>query len=93
MITSPNKLTDSETDLKSDEQQQSHADWQQICSNELTENSKKEGGTNSVLVTDSVTVRKQGHKQQSHNDKQKGRSKNYAKTVKEKVVISQQMCQ
>ena len=89
-LTSPNK-TDSEIDPKSDEQQQSHDNKQQISSKELSENSKEKDGTNSILVTDSVTAPKQSHKQQSHDDEQKIRSKNYAKTAKEKVVIAQQM--
>ena len=72
-LTSPNK-TDSETDPKSDEQQQSHDNKQQISSKELSENSKEKDGTNSVLVTDSVTVPNQDNKQQSHDDKQKSHS-------------------
>ena len=51
-LTSPNKI-DSETNPKSDEQQQSHDNKQQIFSKELSENSKEKNGTNSVLVTDS----------------------------------------
>ena len=62
-----------------------------MSSEELSENSKEKDGTNSILVTDSVTAPKQSHKQQSHDDEQKIRSKNYAKTAKEKVVIAQQM--
>ena len=73
-LTSPNKF-DSEIDPKSDEQQQSHDNKQQISSKELSENSKEKDGTNSILVTDSVTVPKQGHKQQSHDYKQKSCSK------------------
>ena len=67
-LTSPNTI-DSETDPKSDEQQQSH-DNKQISSKELSENRKKEDGTNSTLVAGIVTVPKQSHKQQSHYDKQ-----------------------
>ena len=73
-LTSPNKI-DSETNPKSDEQQQSHDNKPQIYSKELSENSKEKDGTNSILVTDSVTVPKQGHKQQSHVHKQKIHSK------------------
>ena len=73
-MTSPNKF-DSETDPKSDEQQQSHDNKQQISSKELSENSKEKDGTNSILVTDSVTVPKQDNKQQSHDDKQKSHSR------------------
>ena len=74
MTTSPNKI-DSETDPKSDEQQQSHNNKQQIFSKKFSDNRKEKDGTNSILVTVIVTVPKQGHKQQSHDDKQKGRSK------------------
>ena len=81
-LTSPNKI-DSETDPKSDEQQQSHENKQQMSSKELSENSKEKDGTNSILVTDSVTVPKQGHKQQSHNDKQKSHSKKLCESSKE----------
>ena len=91
-MTSPNKIH-SETEPKSDEQQQSHDSKQQISSKELSENSKEKHGTNSILVTDSVTVPKLNHKKQSHDDKQKVTQKNYAKTAKEKVVIAQQMRQ
>ena len=70
-MTSPNKI-DKKTDPKSDEQQQSHNNKQQISSKELSENSKERDGTNSNLVTDSVTVPNQDNKQQSHGDK--GRS-------------------
>ena len=80
--TSPNKVTDSETDPKSDEQYQSHDNKEQILSKELTENSYEKGSTNSILVTDSVTVPKQDHKQQSHDDKQKGRSKKLCENSK-----------
>ena len=73
-LTSPNK-TDSETDPKSDEQQQSHDNKQQVSSEELSENSKEKDGTNSILVTDSVTVPNQDNTQQSHDDKQKSHSK------------------
>ena len=79
---SPNKVTDSETDPKSDEQQQSHDNKQQISSKELSENCKEKGSTNSVLVTDSVTVPTLGHKQQSHDDKQKRRSKKLCENSK-----------
>ena len=41
LATSPNKVTDSETDPKLDEQQQSHGNKQQIFSKELSENKKK----------------------------------------------------
>ena len=75
MTTSPNKVTNSETDPKSDEKQESHDNKQQISSKDLSENSKEKGSTNSILVTDSVTVPKHGHKQQSHDDKRKSRSK------------------
>ena len=75
MNTSLKKVTDSETDTKSDEQQQSHDNKQQISPKELTENSKEKGSSNSTLVTDSVTMPKQDHKQQSHDDKQIGHSK------------------
>ena len=91
-LTSPNKI-DSETNPKSDEQQQSHDNKQQISSKELSENSKEKDGTNSILVTDSVTVPNQDNKQQSHDDKQKVTQKNYANTAKEKAVIAQQMRQ
>ena len=67
-LTSPNKI-DSKTDPKSDEQQQSHGNKQQISSNKVSENSKEEDGTDSILVTDSVTVPNQDNKQQSHDDK------------------------
>ena len=73
-LTSPNKI-DSETNPKSDEQQQSHDNKQQISSKELSENSKEKDGTNSILVTDSVTVPNQDNTQQSHDDKQKSHSK------------------
>ena len=73
-MTSSNKF-DSETDPKSDEQQQSHGNKQQISSKELSEDSKEKDGTNSILVTDSVTVPNQDNKQQSHDDKQKSHSK------------------
>ena len=73
-LTSLNKI-DSEADPKSDEQQQSHDNKQQISSKDFNENSKEKDGTNSVLVTDSVTVPKQGHKPQRHDDKQKNLSK------------------
>ena len=62
---------DRETDPKSDEQQQSHDNKQQISSKELSENSKEKDGTNEILVTDNVTVRNQDNKQQNHDDKQK----------------------
>ena len=73
-MTSQNKF-DSETDPKSDEQQQSDGNKQQISSKELSENSKEKDGTNSVLVTDSVNVLNQDNKQQSHDDKQKSHSR------------------
>ena len=62
LTTSPNKLY---SNLKSDEQQQSHNNKQQTSSKELYENSKEKDSTNSILTTDSVTVPKKGHKQQS----------------------------
>ena len=73
-LTYPNKI-DSETDPKSDEQQQSHDNKQQISSKQLCENSKEKDGTNSILVTDCITVPNQDNKQQSHDDKQKSHSK------------------
>ena len=73
-MTSPNKF-DSETDPKSDEQQQIHGNKQQISLKELNQNCKKKDGTNSILVTDSVTVPNQDNKQQSHDDKQKSHSR------------------
>ena len=73
-MTSPNKF-DSETDPKSDEQQQSHDNKQQISSKELSENSKEKDGTNSILVTHSVALPNQDNEQQNHDDKQKGHSK------------------
>ena len=82
MTTSPNKLTDSEIYPKSDEQQQSHDNKQQISSKELSENSKEKGSTNSILVNDSATVHKQGHKQQSHDDNKKIGSKKLCKNSK-----------
>ena len=83
-LTSPNKI-DSETNPKSDEQQQSHDNKQQISLKELSENSKEKYGTNSILVAESVTVPKQGHKQQSHDDKQKSRSKKLCENSKEET--------
>ena len=80
-MTSPNKF-DSEADPKSDEQQQTHGNKQQISSKELSENSKEKDGTNSILVTDSVTVPKQDNKQQSHDDKQKSHSRKLCKYSK-----------
>ena len=70
---SPNTASDSETEPKSDEQQLSHDNKQQIFSKELSENSKV-NFTKSILVTDSVNVPKQDHEQQSHDDKQKKKS-------------------
>ena len=67
-LTSPNRI-DSKTDPKSDEQQQSHDNKQQISWKELSENSKEKDSTNPILVTDSVTVPNQDNKQQSHDDK------------------------
>ena len=84
-LTSPNK-TDSETDPKSDEEQQSHNNKQQISSRKLSENSKEKYHTNSILVTDSVTVPNHDHKQQSHDDKQKSHSKKLEKE-KERGVL------
>ena len=46
LTTSPNKIH-SETDPKSDEQQQNHDNKQQIPSKELSENSKEKDGNNS----------------------------------------------
>ena len=43
-------ITDRETDPKSDELQQRHDNKQQISSKELSENSKENGSTKSVLV-------------------------------------------
>ena len=91
-LTSPNKI-DSEANPKSDEQQQSHDNKQQISSKELSENSKKKDGTNSILVTDSVTVPNQDNKHRSPEDKQKSHSKKLCESWKEKVVIAQQMRQ
>ena len=65
--TSPNKVTDSETDPRSDEQQQSDDNKQQISSKDLIDSSKEKSSTNSILVTDNVTVPKQNQKQQSHD--------------------------
>ena len=73
-LTSPNKI-DSEADPKSDEQQQSHDNKQQISSKELSKNTKEKDGTDSILATDSVTVPNQDNKQQSHNDKLKSHSR------------------
>ena len=73
-MTSPNKI-DKKTDPKSDEQQQSHNNKQQISSKELSKNSKERDGTNSNLVTDSVTVPNQDNKQQSHGDKERSQSR------------------
>ena len=56
LTTSSYTVTDSENDPKSDKQQQSHDNKQQISSKELSENSKEKGSTNSILVTDSVNV-------------------------------------
>ena len=70
LAASPNKVTDSETDPKSDKQQQNHNNKQKISSKELSQNSKQERCTSSVLVTDSITVPKQVHKQKSHVHKQ-----------------------
>ena len=75
-LTSPIKI-DSETDPKSDEQQQSYDNKQQISSKKLSENSKEKDSTNSILVTDSVTIPNQNNKQQSHDDKQKSHSKKF----------------
>ena len=55
-------MTDSETDPKSDEEQQSHNNKQQISSKELRETNKEKGSSNSILVTDGATVPKQNHK-------------------------------
>ena len=73
-LTSPNKF-DSETDPKSDEQQQSHDNKQQISSKELSENSKEKDGINSILVTRIVTLPNRDNEQQNHDDKQKRHSK------------------
>ena len=91
-LTFTNKI-DRETDPKSDEQQLSHDNKQQISSKELSENSKKKDGTNSILVTDSVTVPNQDNKHRSPEDKQKSHSKKLCESWKEKVVIAQQMRQ
>ena len=58
LTTSLNKVTDSETDPQSDEEQQSHDNKQRISSKELSQNSKEKGKINSILVTDSLTVSK-----------------------------------
>ena len=52
LIASLNTVTDSKTYPKSNEQQQSHDNKQQISSKELSKNSKEKGSTNSILVTD-----------------------------------------
>ena len=44
------------------------------------------------MVSDIINMHKQDHKQQSHDDK-KHAPKNSAKSVKEKVVLPQQMLQ
>ena len=49
LTTSPNKIH-SETDPKSDEQQQNHDNKQQIPSKELSENSKEKDGNNSQFL-------------------------------------------
>ena len=51
-MASLNTVTDSKTYPKSNEQQQSHDNKQQISSKELSKNSKEKGSTNSILVTD-----------------------------------------
>ena len=91
-LTSPNK-SDSEIDPKSDEQQQSHDNKQQISSKELSDNSKERDGTNSILVTDSVTVPNEDNKQQSHDDKQKGQSRKLCEYSKGESSIAQQIRQ
>ena len=75
LTTFPNKVTDKETDPKSDEEEQSHDNKQQISSKELSDSVKEIGSTNSILVTDSVTMPKQVHKKQRYDDKHKGHSK------------------
>ena len=65
-LTFPKEI-DSQTDTKSDEQQQSRDNKQQISPKELSENSKEKDGTKPILVTDSVTVPKQGHKKSRDN--------------------------
>ena len=75
LTTFPNKVTDKETDPKSDEEEQSHDNKQQISSKELSDSVKEKGSTNSILVTDSVTMPKQVHKKQRYDDKHKGHSK------------------
>ena len=52
-LTFPNKI-DSETNTKSDEQQQSHDNKQRISPKEPSENSKEKDGTKPILVTDNV---------------------------------------
>ena len=84
LTTSPNKLTDSETDPKLDEQQQSHNNKKKISSKDLGENSKEKGGTKSILFNNSVTLPKQSHKQQSLDDKQKSCSKRLCENSKGK---------
>ena len=54
LATSLNTVTDSKTDPKSDEQQQSHDNKQQIFTKELSKNRKEKGNTSSILVIDSV---------------------------------------
>ena len=53
----------------------------------LSENSKEKGSINSVLVTDSVTEPKQGRKKQVMMISKKFVQNNFAKTVKQKVII------
>ena len=53
----------------------------------LSEISKEKGSINSILVTDSVTEPKQGRKKQVVMINKKFVQKNFAKTVKQKVII------
>ena len=91
-LTSPNKI-DSDTNPKSDEQQQSHDNKQQISSKELSENSKEKDGTNSILVTDSVTLPNQDNNNKAMMISKKIIQIGYADTAIEKVIIAQQMHQ
>ena len=91
-LTSPNKI-DSDANPKSDEQQQSHDNKQQISSKELSENSKEKDGTNSILVTDSVTLPNQDNNNKAMMISKKIIQIGYADTAIEKVIIAQQMHQ
>ena len=91
-LRSPNKI-DSDTNPKSDEQQQSHDNKQQTSSKELSENSKEKDGTNSILVTDSVTLPNQDNNNKAMMISKKIIQISYVNTAMEKVVIAQQMHQ